>query len=90
VDLPGEPAYAAFGLAKVGMRTLLGPSVWQSLKTISRRWREIRAPKAGDPFQMSGTFVFDAQGVLQLAHRGAHPNDHLAHEQIWACLDASV
>jgi hypothetical protein len=88
VDHPGEPGYAAFGLAKVGMRTLLGPSLWQSLKTIARRWREIHAPEGGDPFQMSGTFVFDGRGRLRLAHRSAHPNDHAAHEDIWHCLDS--
>jgi hypothetical protein len=87
VDRPGEPTYAAFGLAKVGMRTLLGPSLWQSAKTMARRWRELHAPPAGDPFQMSGTFVFDGSGRLRLAHRSAHPNDHLSHEAIWSCLD---
>lgn len=88
VDLPGEPGYGAFGLAKVGMRTLLGPSLWASLKTIARRWREIHVPKGGDPFQMSGTFVLDGSGKVRLAHRSAHPNDHLAHERIWSCLDS--
>ncbi len=88
VDHPGEPGYGAFGLAKVGMRTLLGPSLLESLTTIARRWRELATPKAGDVYQMSGTFVLDREGVVRLAHRGAHPNDHIAHEKIWDCLDA--
>jgi hypothetical protein len=88
VDQPGEPGYRAFGLAKVSMLTLLGPSVWESLVTIARRWREIASPKAGDVFQMSGTFVFDREGIVRLAHHGRHPNDHVAHEKIWEYLDA--
>lgn len=88
VDRKDEPSYAAFGLEKVGMLTLLGPSLWESLKTIARRWREIHAPKAGDPFQMSGTFVLDSEGIVRLAHRSRHPNDHISHETIWRCLDA--
>jgi hypothetical protein len=88
VDQPGEPGYRAFGLAKVGMRTLLGPSLWESLAVIARRWRELATPKAGDVYQMSGTFVLDCEGVVRLAHRGAHPNDHVSHEEIWQCLDA--
>jgi len=70
------------------MLALLGPSVWESLKTIVRRRREIHAPKAGDPFQMSGTFVLDGEGNVRLAHHGKHPNDHVSHEEIWRCLDA--
>lgn len=87
MDRPGEPSYGAFGLAKVGMKTLLGPSLVESLKTIWRRRSEIHAPKAGDVFQMSGTFVLDGDGVVRLAHRSAHPNDHVPHETIWRCLD---
>ena len=88
VDHPGEPGYGAFGLAKVGMKQLLGPSIWESLKTLYRRRSEIHNPKAGNVFQMSGTFVLDRDATVRLAHRSEHPNAHVAHETIWRCLDA--
>jgi peroxiredoxin len=88
VDYPGEPAYAAFGLAKVSLRQLFGPSLVESMIVIAKRLREIRAPKSGDVYQMSGAFVFDSDGILRFAHANQHPNDNADSERIWACLDS--
>ncbi|HJQ83386.1 MAG TPA: peroxiredoxin-like family protein [Candidatus Binatia bacterium] len=88
VDLPGEPAYAAFGLAKVSLRALFGPSLLTGVLTVLRRWREVSMPRSGDVHQMSGAFVVDRDGIVRLAHRNRHPNDHPADETIWRCLDA--
>ena len=88
VDQPGEPAYEAFGLKKVGMRQLFGPSLVTGLLTLVKRFREVRAPKSGDVHQMSGTFVIGADGRVLLAHADEHPNDRISSEQVWACLDA--
>jgi peroxiredoxin len=87
VDAPGEPAYEAFGLRKVSIRRLFGPSLVRGIVTVLRRWREVAVPKSGDVHQMSGTFVIDRAGVVRLVHRDSHPNDHLADEDIWACLE---
>ena len=88
VDHVGEPAYQAFGLKKAPLRELFGPSLVTGVLTALRRWKEIRNPKSGDVYQMSGTFVIDRDGTLRLAHRDAHPNDHAAMSDILRCLDA--
>jgi peroxiredoxin len=88
VDRAGEPGYAAFGLAKVGLRALFGPSLVAGIWRALSRWREISLPKSGDVHQMSGAFVIDRDGIVRLAHRNEDPNDHPADERIWACLDA--
>lgn len=87
VDQPGEPAYAAFGLKKVGMRQLFGPSLLGGLMTLAKRFREVRKPESGDVHQMSGTFVIGADGRILLAHADEHPNDRISSAAIWACLD---
>jgi peroxiredoxin len=87
VDVPGEPAYAAFGLQKVSVRRLFGPSLIRGIATVLSRWREIARPKSGDVHQMSGAFVIDRAGIVRLVHRDGDPNDHPADEDIWACLD---
>jgi peroxiredoxin len=87
VDAPGEPAYAAFGLRKVSLRRLFGPSLLRGIATVLSRWREVAMPKSGDVYQMSGAFVVDRAGVVRFVHRNSHPNDHPADEDIWACLD---
>ena len=86
-DHPGEPGYAAFGLVRVGMRTLFGPSVRQGVLTAVRRWREVELPRSGDPYRMSGTFVLDGRGEIRFAHRDEHPNDHAETSTLVACLD---
>lgn len=88
VDHVGEPAYRAFGLKKAPLRELFGPSLVTGVLTALRRWREVRNPKSGDVYQMSGTFVIDRDGTLRLAHRDAHPNDHADIGDILRCLDA--
>jgi peroxiredoxin len=88
VDLPGEPAYEAFGLAKVSLRRLFGPSLLRGVWRTLTRWRELSVPASGDVYQMSGTFVIDRGGIVRLAHRDRDPNDHVTDERIWACLDA--
>jgi len=87
VDLPGEPAYAAFGLEKVSLRRLFGPSLLRGIATVVARWREVAMPKSGDVYQMSGTFVLDRGGIVRFVHRNRDPNDHPADADIWACLD---
>jgi len=87
VDYPGEPGYAAFGLEKVGLRRLFGPSLLQGLWTTVSRFREVSMPKSGDVFQMSGAFVIDRAGIVRFVHRSQFPQDHPADEHIWACLD---
>ena len=88
VDEPGEPGYRAFGLAKVGLRRLFGPSLLEALVTLAKRFREVEIPKSGDVYQMSGTFVVDGGGIVRLAHPDEHPGDHIANEEVWHCLDA--
>jgi peroxiredoxin len=88
VDLPGEPAYAAFGLKKVSIRRLFGPNLLAGIARVLSRWREIALPKSGDVHQMSGAFVVDGAGVVRFVHRDRHPNDHPADADLWACLDA--
>ncbi len=88
VDQPGEPGYQAFGLEKVGLLRLFGPNPAVSLWTALRRFSEVSIPKAGDVYQMSGSFVIDTGGVLRLVHRSRNPGDHLANEQVWAVLDS--
>jgi peroxiredoxin len=87
VDKPGEPAYRAFGLEKVGMARLFGPSALRSLVTLAKRFREVSIPKSGDVYQMSGTFVLDGDTRVRLAHRDRYPNDHVPNEDVWRCLD---
>jgi peroxiredoxin len=88
VDRPGEPAYQAFGLKKVSLRRLFGPSLLEALVTLAKRFREVKAPKSGDVYQMSGTFVLDGAAIVRLAHIDQHPGDHASNEEIWRCLDA--
>lgn len=88
VDRPGEPAYVAFGLEKTTLRNLFGPSLLQGVWTALSRWRETYTPASGDVFQLSGTFVVDAAGIVRFVHRDAHPGDHAADDAILACLDA--
>jgi len=88
VDYPGEPTYAAFGLRKVSLRRLFGPSLVTGLWTVLTRLREVSLPRSGDVYQMSGAFVIDREGIVRFAHRNQHPSDHPADERIWACLDA--
>ena len=83
----GEPGYQAFGLKKAPLRELFGPSLLAGVLTALRRWREVRNPKSGDVYQMSGTFVIDRHGTLQLAHRDEHPNDHASLQDVLDCLD---
>jgi peroxiredoxin len=87
VDMPGEPAYAAFGLQKVSIRRLFGPSLLAGIARVLARWREIELPKSGDVHQMSGVFVIDQAGIVRFVHRNRDPNDHPADEAVWACLD---
>ena len=87
VDLPGEPAYAAFGLQKVSIRRLLGPNLLAGLARVLARWREIELPKSGDVHQMSGVFVIDRAGIVRFVHRNRDPNDHPADEAVLAALD---
>jgi peroxiredoxin len=87
VDKPGEPAYRAFGLKKVGVVQLFGPNPLRSLVTLARRFREVAIPKSGDVHQMSGAFVLDRECVVRLAHRDRYPNDHVPSEEVWRCLD---
>ena len=86
-DRPGEPTYRAFGLAKVNLRTLFGPNLIESVWTLAKRFREVRNPKSGDVYQMSGSFVLDPTGVVRYAHRDAHPGDHAPSAEIWRHLD---
>ena len=86
--LEHEPSYRAFGLEKVGLLRLFGPNPLVSLWTLARRFREVSNPPSGNVFQMSGTFVIDAGGIVRMAHRSRHPNDHADTARIWACLDA--
>lgn len=88
VDHPGEPGYQAFGLEKVSLLRLFGPNPAVSLWTAVRRFSEISIPKTGDVYQMSGSFVIDAGGVLRMAHRSQNPGDHVANERVWAVLDS--
>ena len=88
VDREGDPGYQAFGLRRAPLRELFGPSLLVGIATAIRRWREVRTPKSGDAFRMSGTFVLDADGQVVLAHRDEHPNDHAPTEAILDCLDA--
>jgi len=87
VDKPGEPAYRAFGLQKVSLRRLFGPSLVQAFVTLAKRFREVEMPKSGDVYQMSGTFVLDRRGIVRLAHLDEHPNDHVSNEEVLRCLD---
>lgn len=86
VDRPGEPAYQAFGLRKVGLRKLFGPSLVRGVLTALERWREVSLPRSGDVYQMSGTFVLDGAATVRLAHVDEHPNDHAAASEVLGCL----
>ena len=85
---PGSRPYAAFGLSKVSLRALLGPSIREALKTSLRRRKEIHRPASGDPFQMCGTFVLDKDATVRMAHRSRDPGDYPADSAVLACLDA--
>lgn len=88
VDRPGEPTYRALGLEKAGLLQLLGPNYLESLKTLFKRFREVKMPASGDVQQLAGTFVIDDEGILRFAHRSRYPGDHVSSAEVWECLDA--
>ena len=59
-------AYRAYGLQRGGLLAVAGPSVWR------RGWNSLvsfgTGRIVGDPYQMSGSFVIGADGLIRLAH----------------------
>jgi peroxiredoxin len=71
-------------LERGGFAEVMGPAVL--MKAALSAARGNFGPPGGDVFQMPGTFVIDADGVIRLAYRSRDASDLPPTETIFAAL----
>jgi peroxiredoxin len=81
---PKLDAYRAFGLARGSLMQIANP-VLLARAALSALRGNIGAP-GGDLFQMPGTFVIGADGVLRLAHRSRDSADYPPTDELLAVV----
>lgn len=83
---PRKEAYRAFGLGRGGSREMFGPSSWVRGARATLKGHTVGAP-VGDPWQMPGVFVFDAEGEVRYARRAREASDNPSNAELLAVLD---
>lgn len=78
---PQRQAYRAYGLRKGGLWAVFGPKIVGAYLGLLLRGRRFRGIQ-GDPFQLGGDFIIDAEGIIRFAHRSADPVDRPSPEQL--------
>jgi len=84
---PNRTAYRAFGLSTAKPSQVFGPPVaLPFLRANVHRETMQKGLQGGKFMQMSGTFVIDTGGVVQMAHRNRHVADTPRNQQILEVL----
>ena len=76
--------YQAYGLGSSFIRVWSPKVMWHYLKLILRG--EHMRPVQGDPHQLGGDVIVDAEGVIRLTHRSKDPVDRPPVEKLLAVL----
>jgi len=76
--------YQVYGLGSSFIRVWSPKVMWHYLKLILRG--EHMRPVQGDPHQLGGTVIVDAEGVIRLIHRSKDPVDRPPVEKLLAVL----
>lgn len=83
---PEKEAYRAFSLGRGGSREMFGLRSWVRGAQATLKGHTIGAP-VGDPWQMPGIFVFDADGAVRHARRAREALDNPSNTTLLAVLD---
>jgi AhpC/TSA antioxidant enzyme len=81
---PERRAYAAFGLGSSVLAAWHPRMFWYYFRLLAKGRRLM--PVKGDPYQLGGDFLLDAQGSVQLAYPSADPADRPPFSQILAAV----
>lgn len=75
---PQRQAYEAYGLERGNLfQTFLNPKVWAAVSRSRKKGYKVETPPAGqDAMQMSGTFIVNQQGLIELPYYYDHIADH--------------
>jgi peroxiredoxin len=81
---PERAAYRAYGLERSFVRVWSPKVMWHYTRRVlaGQKLQSIQ----GDPHQLGGDFVVDADGVIRLAHRSRDPVDRPAVETLLAAI----
>lgn len=74
IDLD-KTAYQQYGLKKGGVMALFSPSVFVAGARAAAAGH-IQGEATGDTSMLPGTFIVDADGVIQFAYYSTHAGDH--------------
>ena len=77
---PDRKAYQAYVLDRGNLfETFINPKVWQAISKSKRKGYAVETPPAGqDALQMSGTFIINQNGLIELPYYYDHIADHPA------------
>jgi len=81
---PERATYQVYGLGSSFIRVWSPKVMWHYLKLILRG--EHMRPVQGDPHQLGGDVIVDADGVIRLIHRSKDPVDRPPVEKLLAVL----
>ena len=83
---PERQSYKAYQLRSSRLRSW-GPNVLWRYAKLLRAGEKLR-PAQGDPHQLGGDFIIDAEGIIRLAHPSADPVDRPAVDTLLTTLAA--
>ena len=81
---PDRTAYRAYGLERSFVRVWSPKVMWHYARRVLAGQK--LQPIQGDPHQLGGDFVVDAQGVIRLAYRSKDPVDRPPVAELLAVL----
>lgn len=81
---PERATYQAYGLGSSFIRVWSPKVMWRYL-TLLLQGRKMQ-PVQGDPHQLGGDVIVDAEGVIRLIHRSKDPVDRPPMEKLLAVL----
>jgi len=75
---PERKAYQAYGLERGNLfQTFLNPKVWSAVRRSGKKGYKVEPPPAGqDAMQMSGVFIINRAGRVELPYYFDHIADH--------------
>lgn len=85
---PERATYQAYGLGSSFIRVWSPKVMWHYLKLRLRGHKLL--PVQGDPHQLGGDVIVDAEGIVRLLHRSKDPVDRPPVEMLLAALHSLV
>ena len=81
---PDREVYRMYGLGRSWLRSWNPSTTWFYLRMllIGRKWKGIQ----GDPNQLGGDFIVDAEGILRLVHPSQSATDRPAPDELLTTL----